>query len=207
MTSNERCRFAVEPFPVDGGIASRLAKIRERASTTSWVISFHSKQQLETAAAMRLGFARDKGGLSVSARPLITADEVDQTIRSRRRDKVLEQMFDGVLGMFDRHVHISSPNKLTVLGGGATGRRHLLGPVLGIVATTSTPVSFLCQFSEELKEHRWRLDGWIWPRKFDNYSSVENYRHLALQDDAVSKSNSYCFDRKVRLRTNYIDYS
>ena len=147
---------------------------------------------------MRLGFARDKGGLNVGARPLITADEVDQTIRSRKREGILEQMFDGVLGMFDRRVDITSPNKLAVLGGGARGRKHLLGPVLGIVATTSTPVSFMCQFTEELKDHSWKLDGWIWPRKFDNYSSLENYHHVALEDGSVNKGTSYCFDKEVR---------
>lgn len=83
--------------------------IAGKAQNTTWVISFNSPHQLETAAALRLTLSRAYcGSFRPDARPLVTADEVDQIVRSKNRGQLMERTFDGVLGMFDRKIRVSS---------------------------------------------------------------------------------------------------
>ena len=64
--------------------------------------------QLDTALALRTNLAKKLGSFHPKARPIVTADEVDQIVRSPDRHKQTEQKFDSVLGMFDRHGVVSS---------------------------------------------------------------------------------------------------
>ncbi len=80
--------------------------IAGKAQNTTWVISFNSPHQLETAAALRLTLSRAYGSFRPDARPLVTADEVDQIVRSKNRGQLMEKTFDGVLGMFDRKIRV-----------------------------------------------------------------------------------------------------
>ena len=63
--------------------------------------------QLDTAMALRTNFAKQLGSFHPKARPIVTADEVDQIVRSPNRHKQTEQKFDAVLGMFERHGMVS----------------------------------------------------------------------------------------------------
>lgn len=70
--------------------------------------------------------------------------------------------------------------------------------MLGVVATTSTPVTFLWQFAIDFKRYRFVLDGWVIPDAFPNYAGLQHYQAIEVNDSSVSKSNKYIFDTEVR---------
>lgn len=100
-------RYPIETFPKDGGTKARLEYIANKAHNSTWVVSFNSPHQLETAAAIRLKLSKGFGSFAADSRPVITTDEVDQIVRSLSRNQAMEKLFDGVLGIFDRTVRVS----------------------------------------------------------------------------------------------------
>ena len=106
-------RYTVESFP--RGTRAGLEAIRDKLQNTTWVVSFNSPHQLETAAAVRLGLAHAYGSMHSDARPLVTADEVDQIVRSKTRSQIMEKRFDAVLGMFERTTRVSLPHIFSAL--------------------------------------------------------------------------------------------
>lgn len=95
------CRCPVEVLPS----ARRLHTIRDQLRK-SYVVSFNSLHQLGTVATIRLALSHAFGSTSSAARPLVTADEMDQIVRSELRDQAAERLFDAILGMFDRVIRV-----------------------------------------------------------------------------------------------------
>ena len=216
-------RYTVESFP--RGTRAGLEAIRDKLQNTTWVVSFNSPHQLETAAAVRLGLAHAYGSMHSDARPLVTADEVDQIVRSKTRSQIMEKRFDAVLGMFERTTRVSPPHNFSALlfkgtlfssnancfpfyqvtstlkrqhlCGGIADKEYRLPPVLGVVATTSTPVTFVWQFSIDFKQFAWTLDGWVLPGEWSNYTGLQHYRPSLVEDHMLNKGNKYLFDSQV----------
>lgn len=87
-------------------------------------------------------------------------------------------------------------NKLRVLCPGFNRTSFRLAPVLGVIATTSTPVTFLWQFAVGFG---WSLDHWVIPGDWGNYVGLDHYKPLPIPDNSLVKSNTYLFDEQVSL--------
>lgn len=95
----------MEAFP--RGTKAGMEAMKKNMQNTTWVVSFNSVHQLQTAAALRLALARAFGSTEADSRPLVTADEVDQMVRTKGRTLNMEKAFDAVLGMFRRKAEVT----------------------------------------------------------------------------------------------------
>ena len=122
--------------------------IAQNVRSSTFVASFHSPNQLDTTAAVRFCL-QSLHGISPGGRPFFTVDEVDQIVRSKSRMNLMERLFDGIiLGDASRRYPVQSERKFTAMTGSPVKRTLRFFPPMGVLCTTSTPLSFLCQFTE-----------------------------------------------------------